>query len=510
MKLIHTSFPDEDFSCAALGVCIRRLIERYVTNQPQFKKIWPLLKQMGTYIAARESQYFSDITKALKAGKKSASFKELVTKTVVQTAAEKALDRELNPSNLDDRVKDPIWLELAKFVKTVMDNKHTTDRDTLGWILEAAVGSRSIDLVNPEIMTVKRGTSSSSSIAITGHSKIRNDGQWEQVKNAAPREIRPIGMTPEEVLAGIERYRAMVAPDIAFIQAKHKAEINKLAPLNKLHFMNEKLTKMMNPGLGKAAKELFPEEAAIAAARSQPWASHVARALNANAAVELYMKPGESVDVFMRDHLQHANFGTSVSYKQVTFKKKPASDAAVGSAAVPDVLGLVQSVVDLRTKVNEIEVRLNEREGKAEKDHKEGEDGIDQKHNEASKASRASRGADASEGPGEDAAGDDIVQPPKKKRKVPAHRPVGPQSVVLKDIYGGTHTLIKLERKINLTLEQFQARVDQVEEMLLDVNVAISSKNLKKMGIGARSMCLRQTSTKAGEPCDPTDYEKEK
>ena len=58
MKLIHTSFPDEDFSCAALGVCIRRLIERYVTNQAQFKKIWPLLKQMGTYIAARESQYF--------------------------------------------------------------------------------------------------------------------------------------------------------------------------------------------------------------------------------------------------------------------------------------------------------------------------------------------------------------------------------------------------------------------------------------------------------------------
>ena len=52
MKFIHTSFPDEDFACAALGKCIRLLLERYVTNQQQFKKIWSLLKQMGPYVAA--------------------------------------------------------------------------------------------------------------------------------------------------------------------------------------------------------------------------------------------------------------------------------------------------------------------------------------------------------------------------------------------------------------------------------------------------------------------------
>ena len=295
MKLVHASFPDEDFQCAALGKCIRQLLERYVTNQPQFKKIWPLLKQMGTYIAAREAQYFSDISKALKAGKKSASFKELVTTTIVQTAAERALDRELNPSNHDDRVKEPIYVDLPNFIKVIQDNKNTEDRDTLGWVLEGAGGRRSIDIVNPEVMSVKRGTTNSSTIAITGHSKIRNDGQWEQVKNAAPLEIRPIGMSPDEFLDGIERYRAMVAPDIAFIQAKHKAELNKLTPLKKLHFMNEKLTKMINPGLGKAAKDLFPEEAVVAAARGQPWASHVARALNANASVELHMPAGASI-----------------------------------------------------------------------------------------------------------------------------------------------------------------------------------------------------------------------
>ena len=494
MKLIHESFPDEDFSCAALGVCIRLLIERYVTSIPQFKKVWPLLKQMGIYIAARESQYFSDISKALKAGKKSAAFKEIVTKTLVQTAGEKALDRELNPSNLDDRVKDPIYVDLANFIQKIQENKDSNDRSVLGWVLEGAVGSRSIDVTNPEIMTVETGNSSST-LKITGHSKVRSDGQWEQVKNQMPRQVKPIGMRPEEVLSAIEKYRAMIAPEIEFVQNKHKSALSKLSGLKKLHFMNEKIGKIINPGLGEAAKKLFPQEAAIAAERGQPWASHVARALNANASVELHMKPGESVDVFMRDHLQHANFGTSVSYKQVTFKKKAPAGAVAADAPAPDVPGLLQSVVDLRAKVNELEMRLNEKEGKVEKDYKEGE--MDQKHNEGSK-----RAVEPSE---------DVVEPPKKKTKpnAPAHRPIGPQTTVLKDRHGGTHTLTKLERKVNLTKEQFQARVDKVEEMLLELDIAISGKNLRKMGIGVRSLCLRQGSEKNGE-CDPTDYEREK
>ena len=163
------------------------------------------------------------------------------------------------------------------------------------------------------------------------------------------------------------------------------------------------------------------------------------------------------------------------------------------AASVPDVLGLVQSVVDLRAKVDEHEMRLNEREGKVEKDHKEGE--MDQKHNEASGA-----------------VVDDVVQPPKKKKKpnVPRHRPTGPQTVTLTDRYGGTHTLIKLERKVYLTAEQFKARVDKAEEMLLDLNIPITATTMRALGIGQRSLCLRQTSTKQDEACDPTDYEKEK
>ena len=161
-------------------------------------------------------------------------------------------------------------------------------------------------------------------------------------------------------------------------------------------------------------------------------------------------------------------------------------------------------MVDLRGKVNEIEMRLNEREGKAEKEHKEG-DGSDQKHNEASGASGG--GSGAGEEPVE---GDDVVQPPKKKKKpsVPRHRPVGPQSVTLKDRYGNTHTFVRLERKVYLTAEQFQARVDSVEEQLLEKDVALSVTNMRAMGIGQRSLCLRQTSTV--DECDPTDYEKEK
>ena len=93
---------------------------------------------------------------------------------------------------------------------------------------------------------------------------------------------------------------------------------------------------------------------------------------------------------------------------------------------------------------------------------------------------------------------------------MPRHRPTGPQTVTLTDRYGGTHTLIKLERKVYLTAEQFQARVDKVEEMLLEKDISLSVTNMRAMGIGYRSLCLRQTSTKQDEACDPTDYEKEK
>jgi len=253
--------------------------------------------------------------------------------------------------------------------------------------------------------------------------------------------------------------------------------------LKKLHFMNSKISKEFNTGLGAAAKKLFPAEAKIAAARKQPWASHVARALNVNASVELYMKPGESVDVFMRDHLQHANFGTSVSYKQVTFKRK-------GIPVASDTLGLAQSVAALKGKVNELETRLNDRKavndrgGKVEKEHKEGGGEV---------------GGGVREG-----------EPPQKKKKpnVPEHRPVGPQIATLKDRYGNTHTFTKLPRVVGLGLAGLQARVDKVETMLLDKDISLSADHLRAMGIGQRSLCLRQTSTKAN--CDPLDYAKEK
>ena len=107
--------------------------------------------------------------------------------------------------------------------------------------------------------------------------------------------------------------------------------------------------------------------------------------------------------------------------------------------------------------------------------------------------------------------GDDVVQPPKKKKKpnVPRHRPVGLQSATLKDRYGNLHTLPRFERKINLSQEQFKARMDAAEEMFLEKDISISVKNLRKIGIGQRSMCLRQGSEKEGD-CDPTDYEKER
>ena len=81
-------------------MCIRHLCTHYVTNIPNFKKIWPKLKRLQPWVAARQAQYFSDIKAAMGQGKKSAAFKAQVAEIIRQTPEEKKQDSILNPNNI--------------------------------------------------------------------------------------------------------------------------------------------------------------------------------------------------------------------------------------------------------------------------------------------------------------------------------------------------------------------------------------------------------------------------
>ena len=99
------------------------------------------------------------------------------------------------------------------FIQIIQQNKGSADKSILGFILECILGSRSVDLMNPEVMKIEPSRRSSSSVTITGHIKVRSDGQLEQVL-AESRDVRPIGVSPDEAIRMVERYRQMGAEDL--------------------------------------------------------------------------------------------------------------------------------------------------------------------------------------------------------------------------------------------------------------------------------------------------------
>jgi hypothetical protein len=95
------------------------------------------------------------------------------------------------------------------------------------------------------------------------------------------------------------------------------------------------------------------------------------------------------------------------------------------------------------------------------------------------------------------------------KRKVPRHLPYGIKTSELKNKAGEMVQLQKFPRRVGLTLEQFQQRLVGAEKLLTDNNITVSASNLKKLGIGQRSVQCR-TGAKPDEPCVINDYSNEK
>jgi len=331
--------------------------------------------------------------------------------------------------------------------------------------------------LNDQVMEAKINPDKPDEILLIGHSKVRSDGTWEEVKDEEL-SVKPIGLTPDEVMTMLTKYRKDIPRDLAHLAEKF--DLSKLLPLDKLHFINTKLTQMYNPKLGVAAKELFPVQAAEAKAQKRPFSSHAFRALHANAAFQLYGS-GMNEDVFFRDRLRHAGFGSVTNYKQVRLSGYNASSGGGGVDAE-----LALEVGKLRSELNNLKEDMIQL-------------ALDQVNADAKIA---------------DAAGAQPARPAVvKKRKcpdVPAHLPIGPQTVDLVDVGGVTHTFNKFPRVDGLSLQDLQDRVDTGEAMLMSAGVPLKISNLRLLGIGARSVNLLWSGRRKALPnYGPQDYGRE-
>jgi hypothetical protein len=163
-------------------------------------------------------------------------------------------------------------------------------------------------------------------------------------------------------------------------------------------------------------KQVFPVQAAQAKLQMMPgggkrkFSSHEARAASSNASYELY-GAGKSVDLFLKQSLNHHNTGSVVHYKGISFNK-PGQGAKPAIDLVEKVAGLIVEVGDMKTEIEKMKTR---------------ESDIDYKHDEGSRKR-----------PREDKL--------PTKRKIPKHRPIGPQtSKPMKSVDGKSHTFTKFK-----------------------------------------------------------------
>jgi hypothetical protein len=462
MKKIKAAFPDEEedygTECAAIGTCMRHLYGKYVTNIKNLERIAPKIKKLGVYVAARESQYLTDIKRVFRTD----TLKREAKRLFAQSKEEKELELKLNPIKIDERLRNPLIMPLEETIATMKEFINTNEMGELGWILEAAIGSRSIDLMNPEIAEIGLNPENEDELLITGHSKVRSKEQWDEVKEKTV-VVKPVGLTAYQAMEGLYYYRGETLRTIAFIQEKYADKLEDLDEVSYHQFINEKLGSIYNPKLSEAAKKLFPEVAAQAAKDKRAFASHAARAFHANASYALY-GGDEHEDVYFRNRLQHAGFGSIANYKQIALapRKDPVAPVDADLTDVKaDVLSHTRQIEVLKRKIEELT------------------------------------------GGGEEGA--------PKKLNVPKHLPLGIQSNEFKARDGTILKLDKFPRRTGLTLAQFEKRLADAEKLLEDNNISSSSRNLKKLGLGQRTVrCRTGANPVLPGPCIINDYSRER
>ena len=486
MQLIHEEFPDEPWprgDCFAIGSCLKHLIGKYVTTAGALKRVTTLLKDLQPYIAASQSQYYSDMkvtmSRTFTAGKDK-NFLDRVAETWIQTSEQKAAQNVLIPSSLPSRMKKPIEFDLPDVLNTVRSHVDTERFAEMGILLETAVGTRSIDLLHPAVMEMKLHATNPKMVVLTGHSKVRSDGAWEEAKGGML-DVEPVGMSPTEAVAMLARYRTGIPEIINKIKVDHKDAMKDLTTLQKLQYVNAQLGVKFNARLGNAAKQLFPKQATFAKENGRKFATHAFRALHANAAYEMY-GDGESEDVFFMNRLQHSGFGSVANYKTVRIKGH-----GQGSGVSAQ---LVKDVADLLGRVNTLDTF-----GQL----------LQNAHEQVNVSLQLAQGLPV--GPALP-----IVPPVVKKRKcpdVPNYKPEGDQYAVLTNRLGtGTHVFLKYQIP-RFTPEATRRLIIQDAEAKLDAH-DIPRKNVPKLGIGFRCFnLLRSDRHKPLPNYTCTDYDRE-
>jgi hypothetical protein len=476
MMAIREFFPEDtskyggnsDTECQSFFTCLLHVFGLYVNTPAQLSKIFPKFAQLSPYLYARQSQFLSSSKKLILDPKYNRSEEYIVMASAKfkQTNSQKSKEQASNQSSskLAARVDNPLQFEPAEWIKTIQtvyeEAMETRDVGKLGIVLESSLqGTRSIDIISEDTAKIELA---GANVRVIGHSKIR-EGSDAEVKTMI---VKPVGLTAKQIVAGVVLYRSLLEPELKQIRALPSLQKLERGSMAYTHELNKRISSLVNPALGAAIKQIWPEQAKTASEQGRPFSSHIARSMAANMGFLLH-GGGRSRDMYLKEALNHSSFGSVVNYKGVSFveKKTTGGDASALLELSARLLKTQEDVARLKTDL--------------------------------SKKRPAEHSADNIEMP----------PPASKKRNVPAHRPIGEQmSEEIMDKDGVFHTIKKFPRRLGLSKSEFRERYDLAMRTLTGLGIETTTRNLKRIGIGQRSInCFHNKST----DCDPTDYTKE-
>lgn len=312
LALIRSMYPNE--VDRGFGSSLRRIVSKNVTTLDDLHII-PRLKSLAPYIAASESMYFSLMHRGMTRmylDTKSEAFLTACRLAWRQTAEEKLAERRTGPNTLSTRLTNPIEFQLDSVLAILRANVDSEVFAHMGVLLELALGCRSIDLLNPQVMQLE---SHGTVCILTGHSKVRGDAQWEEAKQTVL-EVTPVGLLPEEAQRMLTRYRQGLPSIIASFTVP-----DELTPLQQMQFVNNRLSLKFAGQLAQAARQLFPDEAERVRSTGGKFGSHTFRALHCACSYNLHGQ-GQAEDCFFKTRLQHADFGSVANYKTVRLTRR--------------------------------------------------------------------------------------------------------------------------------------------------------------------------------------------
>lgn len=371
---------------------------------------------------------------------KNKEFLEACTLAWRQTPEEKYIEGKTLPSTLATRLTNPLEFNLESVLAVIRDNVDSDIFAHMGIILEVCLGCRSVDLLNPSVMHLSL-SSNLLMLEMTGHSKIRSDAIWEEVKQQT-REVQPVGLTPQETLDMLSRYRVGILEIIASFEPP-----SSLTPLQRLQFINHRLSLRFAGRLASAARQLFPEQSE----RGGKFGSHTCRALHANMSFSLY-GAGQSEDVYFKEQLQHSDFGSVCNYKTVRLQPT----------------GFHKELASICTRLDRLEGKVVVEEVVVE------------------------------------------VKTKRKRPNRPQHRPVGDQYATMCDRQKKEHTILKYKVRHGTSAEDRLDLVHDAEAKLQALDIPCTVRNIAALGIGSRCVNLLRTNRKKQRTTySCTDYKRE-